>query len=179
MLTPCNALLERKGERSAFLVTKGFKDLLRIGNQSRPKLFDLNIVRPDVLYDDVVEVDERVTIEDYQQDPWRDESVSKTLAALDTDPQLVRGRSNEIVRILKTPDIEAVRADLQSLFDDGYRSLAVCFAHSYTYSDHELLVEKLAREIGFPQISLSSQLLPMIKVKFSKHRSDHTIAKTL
>ncbi|KAI6860025.1 hydantoinase B/oxoprolinase [Hortaea werneckii] len=159
-----NALLERKGERSAFLVTKGFKDLLRIGNQSRPKLFDLNIVRPDVLYDDVVEVDERVTIEDYQQDPWRDESVSKTLAALDTDPQLVRGRSNEIVRILKTPDIEAVRADLQSLFDDGYRSLAVCFAHSYTYSDHELLVEKLAREIGFPQISLSSQLLPMIKM---------------
>ncbi|RMY94801.1 hypothetical protein D0864_05446 [Hortaea werneckii] len=159
-----NALLERKGERSAFLVTKGFKDLLRIGNQSRPKLFDLNIVRPDVLYDDVVEVDERVTIENYQQDPWRDESVSKTLAALDTDPHLVRGRSNEIVRILKTPDIEAVRADLQSLFDNGYRSLAVCFAHSYTYSDHELLVEKLAREVGFPQISLSSQLLPMIKM---------------
>ncbi|RMZ02883.1 hypothetical protein D0860_07040 [Hortaea werneckii] len=159
-----NALLERKGERSAFLVTKGFKDLLRIGNQSRPKLFDRNIVRPDVLYDDVVEVDERVTIEDYQQDPWREQSVSKTLAALDTDPHLVRGRSNEIVRILKTPDIEAVRADLQSLFDNGYRSLAVCFAHSYTYSDHELLVEKLAREVGFPQISLSSQLLPMIKM---------------
>ncbi|KAI7389781.1 hydantoinase B/oxoprolinase, partial [Hortaea werneckii] len=159
-----NTLLERKGERSEFLVSKGFKDLLRIGNQSRPKLFDLNIVRPDVLYDDVVEVDERVTIENYQQDPWRDESLSKTLAALDTDPQFVRGRSNEIVRILKTPDIEVVRADLQSLFDNGYRSLAVCSAHSYTYSDHELLVEKLAREIGFPQISLSSQLLPMIKM---------------
>ncbi|KAI7002615.1 Uncharacterized protein KC355_g9696, partial [Hortaea werneckii] len=159
-----NALLERKGERSAFLVTKGFKDLLRIGNQSRPNLFDLNIVRPDVLYDDVVEVDERVTIEDYQQDPWREQSVSKTLAALDTDPQLVRGRSNEIVRVLTTPDIEAVRADLQSLFDNGHRSLAVCFAHSYTYSDHELLVEKLAREMGFTQISLSSQLLPMIKM---------------
>ncbi|KAI7519769.1 Uncharacterized protein KC331_g20542, partial [Hortaea werneckii] len=159
-----NALLERKGERSAFLVTKGFKDLLRIGNQSRPKLFDLTIVRPDVLYEDVVEVDERVTIEDYQQDPWREQSVSKTLTALDTDPQLVRGRSNEIVRVLKTTDSEAVRADLQSLFDNGYRSLAVCFAHSYTYSDHELLVQKLAREIGFPQISLSSQLLPMIKM---------------
>lgn len=36
-----NALLERKGERVALLVTKGFRDLLHIGNQSRPKLFDL------------------------------------------------------------------------------------------------------------------------------------------
>lgn len=179
MLTRRSALLEKKGERSAFLVTKGFRDLLRIGNQSRPKLFDLNIVRPDVLYEDVVEVDERVTIEDYQQDPWREQSVSKTLAALDTDPQLVRGRSNEIVRVLKTPDIEAVRANLQSLFDNGYRSLAVCFAHSYTYSDHELLMEKLAGEIGFPQISLSSQLLPMIKVRSPKNTPNHAIAKTL
>ena len=36
-----NALLERKGERIALLITKGFRDLLHIGNQSRPNLFDL------------------------------------------------------------------------------------------------------------------------------------------
>ncbi|CBF78035.1 hypothetical protein AN8779.2 [Aspergillus nidulans FGSC A4] len=45
-----NALLERKGTKHAFLVTKGFRDLLEIGYQSRPRLFDLNIVKPEVLY---------------------------------------------------------------------------------------------------------------------------------
>ena len=55
-----NALLERKGERCALLVSKGFKDLLHIGNQTRPRIFDLEIRMPDVLYDEVVEVDEQV-----------------------------------------------------------------------------------------------------------------------
>ena len=56
-----NALLERKGERCALLVTRGFRDLLHIGNQSRPRIFDLQIKMPDVLYDRVVEVDEQVS----------------------------------------------------------------------------------------------------------------------
>lgn len=55
-----NALLERKGERTLLLITKGFRDLLRIGYQNRPRLFDLEIVLPELLYDDVVEIDERV-----------------------------------------------------------------------------------------------------------------------
>lgn len=55
-----NALLERKGARSALIITKGFRDLLRIGNQARPKNFDLSAARPGVLSEDVVEVDERV-----------------------------------------------------------------------------------------------------------------------
>ena len=66
-----NALLERKGERCALVVTKGFKDCLRIGNQSRPKIFDLRIRRPEALYEDVLEIDERVTLEDYAEDPER------------------------------------------------------------------------------------------------------------
>lgn len=45
-----NALLERKGERIALLVTKGFGDLLYIGNQARPKIFDLDIRLPEVLF---------------------------------------------------------------------------------------------------------------------------------
>ncbi|KAL5051148.1 hypothetical protein BDW71DRAFT_215157 [Aspergillus fruticulosus] len=48
-----NALLERKGTKHAFLVTKGFRDLLEIGYQSRPRLFDLNIVKPEVLYSEI------------------------------------------------------------------------------------------------------------------------------
>ena len=55
-----NALLERKGERTFFLITKGFGDLLRIGYQTRPRLFDLHIVRPDLLYEGVGEVPERL-----------------------------------------------------------------------------------------------------------------------
>jgi len=55
-----NALLERKGDRTLLLITKGFRDLLRIGYQARPKLFDLNIVVPELLYERVVEVDERL-----------------------------------------------------------------------------------------------------------------------
>jgi len=55
-----NALLERGGERTVLLITKGFGDLLRIGYQNRPKLFDLNIVLPELLYERVVEVEERV-----------------------------------------------------------------------------------------------------------------------
>src|ERR1700748_642327 len=69
-----NALLERKGEDIAMGVTKGFKDCLEIGNQSRPNIFDLAIRKPDVLYKHVVEVDERVTLEDYAEDPERTES---------------------------------------------------------------------------------------------------------
>ncbi|MEJ0054264.1 MAG: hydantoinase/oxoprolinase family protein [Bacteroidota bacterium] len=55
-----NAILERKGARTALFVTKGFKDLLLIGNQQRPDLFTCNIIKPKPLYDEVVEIDERI-----------------------------------------------------------------------------------------------------------------------
>ncbi len=55
-----NALLERKGNRTLLVITKGFGDALRIGYQARPKIFARHIVKPDMLYERVVEVDERV-----------------------------------------------------------------------------------------------------------------------
>jgi 5-oxoprolinase (ATP-hydrolysing) len=55
-----NALLERKGDRTLLLITKGFRDALRIGYQARPKIFARHIVKPDMLYERVAEVDERV-----------------------------------------------------------------------------------------------------------------------
>ena len=60
MQVATNALLERKGERCALVTTKGFKDLLHIGNQARPRIFDLEIALQDVLFETVVEVDEQV-----------------------------------------------------------------------------------------------------------------------
>ncbi|NNE85073.1 MAG: 5-oxoprolinase, partial [Alphaproteobacteria bacterium] len=55
-----NALLERKGDRTLLAITGGFRDALRIGYQARPRLFDRHIVLPELLYESVVEIDERV-----------------------------------------------------------------------------------------------------------------------
>jgi 5-oxoprolinase (ATP-hydrolysing) len=58
-----NALLERKGERVALAVTRGFADALRIGYQARPDIFARHIVLPSMLYECVVEIDERVDVD--------------------------------------------------------------------------------------------------------------------
>ncbi len=55
-----NALLERKGDPTLLLITEGFRDLLRIGYQNRPRLFDLNIVLPELLYTQAAEIPERL-----------------------------------------------------------------------------------------------------------------------
>ena len=56
-----NALLERKGERTLLVITRGFGDALRIAYQNRPRIFDRHIVLPEMLYQRVIEVDERIT----------------------------------------------------------------------------------------------------------------------
>lgn len=159
-----NALLERKGENIALVVTKGFKDCLEIGNQSRPNIFALNIQRPDVLYEKVVEIDERVTLEDYAEDPTRHTTETPAREQAKAQDELVRGLSSEAVRILERPSEDKIRSQLQGVYDSGIRSIAVCLMHGYTYPDHEALVGKIAEEIGFQHVSLSHKLLPMIKL---------------
>lgn len=159
-----NALLERKGEKIALVVSKGFRDCLQIGNQSRPRIFDLAIKRPDVLYEHVVEVDERVTLEDYAEDPLRNVTATKPRDQTPADAETVRGLSSEAVRILKRPSESVVRSQLQEVYDKGIRSIAVCLMHGYTFPDHEVLVGRLASEVGFQHVSLSHQLMPMIKL---------------
>lgn len=151
-----NALLERKGERCALITTKGFRDVLEIGTQSRPHIFDLSIAKPSALYDAVVEIDERVTLEDYVEDP----TGAKTAPLGDN---LVRGASAETVRILKRPDRDSVRSSLEILYASGIRSVGICLMHAYTFPEHEIIVGEIAREVGFTHVSLSSQLSPMIK----------------
>ncbi|KAF4125772.1 5-oxoprolinase (ATP-hydrolysing) [Geosmithia morbida] len=158
-----NALLERKGEKIALVVTEGFKDCLTIGNQSRPKIFDLAIRKPDVLYEHVVEIDERVTLEDYAEDPERTVTQVDDGAGAE-GKDLVRGLSGETVRILRRAQSDQVRAKLQDVYDKGIRSIAVCLLHGYTFPHHEALVGRVAREIGFEHISLSHELMPMIKL---------------
>ncbi|HHG90036.1 MAG TPA: 5-oxoprolinase [Devosia sp.] len=126
-----NALLERKGDRTLLLITKGMGDLLRIGYQNRPRLFDLNIVLPSLLYEWVEEVEERLSA------------------------------AGEVVTPL---DQNSVREILARAHEEGFRSVAVAFMHSYRFPTHEKLVGALAREAGFSQISLSHQASPLIKL---------------
>lgn len=150
-----NALLERDGERSALVVTKGFGDLLRIGNQARPDIFDLTVGKPSTLYEKVLEVNERVRIV-----PDSEEG----LEVCDKDTcERVEGVTGETVEILDPVDLEDLKSKFQELLDDGIKSLAVVLLHSYTFRDHELAVGKLAEEMGFEQVSLSSGLVPMVR----------------
>ena len=74
-----NALLERKGGRVTLLVTKGFTDLLKIGTQQRPNLFQLAIPPADVLYDSVLSVDERIAADGQLLTPLSDDTIATLL----------------------------------------------------------------------------------------------------
>src|ERR1700730_7798830 len=126
-----NALLERKGDRTLLLITKGFRDALRIGYQARPKIFAKHIIKPDMLYERVVEVDERVRA---------DGTVERAL------------------------DLDAARTALARAKLDGINAIAVVLMHAYRYSDHEQKVAKLARKLGFEQVSASHEVSPLIKL---------------
>src|SRR6185295_10893760 len=125
-----NALLERKGERTILLITKGFRDALRIGYQNRPRLFDRHIVKPSLLYSHVVEVEERI------------DAHGSIVQQLDSDE---------------------VRSQLQEAYRQGFRALAVVLMHAYRYPEHEREIERIAAEVGFPQISVSHKVSSLIK----------------
>lgn len=146
-----NALLERKGQKTALVITKGFRDLLVIGNQSRPKIFDLDIKRPDVVYDWVEEIDERVVLlkpNEYICDP------TEKMIGVSQDSLCVEKNVNE----------NEVREKLLNILRNGIESIAVVFMHSYTYPHHEQFVKRIALEMGFKQISLSSDIMPMVRI---------------
>lgn len=151
-----NGLLERQGDRVAFLVTKGFRDILRIGQQARPDIFDLKVAKLGYLYEEVHEIDERVTLEEFTEDPDYGKAQS--------GPDTVQGISGELVRILQKPDFLAVRRQLEGIYERGIRSLAISLLHAYTFPQHEQDIAKIAREIGFDNVSVSSELQPMIKL---------------
>src|SRR4051794_32954870 len=75
-----NALLERKGERVALAITRGFGDALRIGYQARPDIFARHIVLPSMLYERVVEIDERIGVDGEVLVPLDETQARKALA---------------------------------------------------------------------------------------------------
>ncbi|MFJ4603283.1 hydantoinase B/oxoprolinase family protein [Streptomyces griseoluteus] len=126
-----NALLERKGERTLLVITRGFRDALRIAYQNRPHLFARHIELPEQLYERVVEVDERI-------------------AADGTE--------------LRAPDLAALEGELRRAYEDGIRAVAVVCLHSHLHPGHERAVGEPAERAGFPQVSLSSEVSPLMKL---------------
>ncbi|MEV7809998.1 hydantoinase B/oxoprolinase family protein [Streptomyces flaveolus] len=126
-----NALLERKGERTLLVVTRGFRDALRIAYQNRPRIFARRIELPELLHERVVEVDERVAADG---------------------------------TVLRAPDLDALEGPLRDAYDDGIRAVAVVCLHSHLHPSHERAIGELAARIGFPQISLSSEVSPLMKL---------------
>jgi 5-oxoprolinase (ATP-hydrolysing) len=146
-----NALLERKGEKCALLVSEGFPDLLYIGNQSRPNLFDLSITMPGVIYDKVIEVKERVYL--VQDD-----------CQLGIQSSVAMGTTGEKVHVWQPLDEDKLREDLTQLLSEDIKSLGVVLAHSYMFDDHEVTIGRIAKEMGFTHVSLSSNVMPMIRM---------------
>ncbi|MDP7276203.1 MAG: hydantoinase B/oxoprolinase family protein, partial [Planctomycetaceae bacterium] len=126
-----NALLTREGARTVLVTTRGFADVPLIGNQDRPRLFDLVIHKPEPLFERVVEVDERIDAEG---------------------------------SVLRPPGLDSVAAELSAARAAGIESVAICLLHSFANPEHELQVERVAREAGFEEVSRSSRLSPLIKV---------------
>ena len=125
-----NALLERKGEPTLLVTTRGFRDALRIAYQNRPRLFDRRIVLPELLYSEVIEAQERLSAQG---------------------------------EVLQALDEASLRADLQAAHARGLRSVAIVFMHGYRFNAHEQAAARIARELGFTQVSTSHETSPMMK----------------
>jgi 5-oxoprolinase (ATP-hydrolysing) len=125
-----NALLERKGEPTLLVTTRGFRDALRIAYQNRPRLFDRRIVLPELLYSEVIEAQERLSAHG---------------------------------DVLQPLDEAALRTQLQAAHGRGLRSVAIVFMHGYRFTAHEQAAARIAREIGFAQVSTSHETSPMMK----------------
>ena len=76
----------------------------------------------------------------------------------------VKERYNARGEELEPVDIEGARLALQAGYDDGIRSVAICFMHGYRYHDHEKTVAEIARDVGFTQVSVSHEVSPLMKL---------------
>ena len=126
-----NALITRRGANTALVTTAGFEDILHIGYQNRPRLFDLAIHKPRPLFTTAVGVKERLAADG---------------------------------AVLEAPIENEIRRQFEELRASGVESLAICLLHAFDHPEHELLVEKIARQVGFTEISVSSRVAPLIKI---------------
>ncbi len=128
-----NALLERKGERVLLVITEGFGDLLRIGTQARPDLFALQIKRPDLLYERVVEAGERL------------DAAGNVITKLD------EAALDEALRAARAAGIDAVAIAFLHAHvtpDHEVRAAALARAAGFTQVSTSHEVSRLAKLVG-------------------------------
>lgn len=126
-----NALLEKKGARTALFITEGFGDLLHIGTQQRPELFSLDIHKADPLFEEVVEVPERLDAEGH---------------------------------IFKPLQVASLKNRVDELLQKGIHTAAIALMHSFRNGKHEQELARWLKEQGFDYVSVSSELIPFIKI---------------
>src|SRR5919106_747510 len=124
-------LLSENPEAYRDAAVQGFRDALRIGYQARPKIFAKHIIKPEMLFERVAEIDERV-------------------------------RADGTIELKL--DLDGARKELEQAKADGINAVAIVFMHAYRYPEHEKAVAKLARDMGFPQVSVSHEISPLIKL---------------
>lgn len=171
-----NALLERNSEkihvglpppkRVVLAITEGFRDLLTIGNQSRPNIFDLTCAKPELLFDPrfVFEFGGRVRIRTDLQPA--DVPVG--------DPSFRIFPNGEIISIDPMPAEDSpahlkLIEDLKKPLEAGVTSIAVLGIHSYIFPDHEIFIGNICKKLGYKHISLSSELTKTVKAVARGH----------
>ena len=116
-----NALLERKGARTALLTTRGFADVLLIGNQNRPRLFDLAIQKPSPLFETVVEIEERLSADGSVLTPLDTETARTALERLRTKG--VESIAICLLHAFANPEHEQTLAEIAR--DVGFEEISV------------------------------------------------------
>jgi len=116
-----NALLERRGDRTVLVTTAGFGDALEIGYQARPRLFDLHIVKPELLYEQVVEVPERILVDGTVEIPLDEVATRTRLKAAYTTG--IRAAAIVFMHAYRYPDHEARVAEIAA--EIGFTQISV------------------------------------------------------
>jgi len=135
-----NALLERRGASLALLVTEGFGDVLRIGDQRRPDLFALDIRRPRPLVE--------------ASDPGGGRRV------LEVRERVLADGSVHVP--LTTGTLEGLRGPVRRLLEAGVQSMAVVLLHAWKNGAHEEMLAAFLREAGVPHVVRSSEVAPFM-----------------
>jgi len=137
-----NALLERKGTRVCLVTTRGFKDILKIGYQSRQRLFDLNIQKPTQLYESVLEIDERI------------DNHGKVLLA--PNPKTIRP---QLIRIFEQGIRSLAVVLLNSYLNDAHEKLIADIAHQIGFDLLDNLFQIIELFIDFDELFLADHIV--------------------
>ncbi|CAD7975266.1 unnamed protein product, partial [Amoebophrya sp. A25] len=149
-----NALLEREGARVVYLATKGHEDMLRIGNQARPDIFDIEVRTPKLLYELALGVEERVVV---------GEAASKSCKHQGESSGGTSFAVRQALSLSETHD-ELTNSLKALLKQDPQTSVAINLLHSYLYPGHEEKLADLCENVlKFPHVSVSSRLVPTKK----------------